>query len=215
MSDEETEARLLARLKARAPDYPRETADPQRLARLARFLAELARWRGATDLIGRLTEEELAAHALESALGARLLGEGDRLLDIGSGAGFPGMALAIFGLRTTLLEPRERRAAFLKHLLRTIPGLNAEVRVARVEQLREPEFDAASARAVGNLGGLIGEGRFLRNGGKLLVWAAGEALAARGLSAACFRPAAELPIPGSRSRRILLFEKCSTGNIRA
>lgn len=215
MSDEEIEARLLARLRARASDYPRETADPGRLKRLALFLSELTRWRGATDLVGRLTDEDLVDHALESALGARLLAGGERLLDIGSGAGFPGIALAIFGIRTTLLEPRERRAAFLKHVLRTIPGLNAEVRVARVEQLREPEFDAASARAVGNLGGLIGEGKFLRDGGRLLLWTAGAALAARGVASGRFRKVAEEGIPGSRSRRILVFEKCSTGNIRA
>ncbi len=215
MSDAGTEARFLGLLAERAPEFALEGAEPGRFSRLARFLAELARWRHAADLVGRLSEEELSVHALESAFGARLLRQGERLLDIGSGAGFPGVPLAIFGLDTTLLEPRERRAAFLRHVLRAIPGLNARVRVARVEQLAEGPFDAASSRAVGNLGALVGKGEFLREGGKLLIWAAGAARPAQGLSSRHFRPLGEEPIPGSRSRRILLFEKCSTGNTRA
>lgn len=215
MSDEETGPRLLRLLAERAGSYGIAPARPERLARLALFLAELARWRRAADLVGHLSEEDLVAHALESALGARFAAEGERLLDIGSGAGFPGIPLAIWGLEVTLLEPRQKRAAFLRHVLRKVPGLNARVRVARVEHLSGPPFDLAAARAVGSLGDLIGEGTFLKDSGRLLVWIAGEGEPVRGLSPGVFRPIGEIPIPGSRSRRIVAFEKCSTGNTGA
>jgi 16S rRNA (guanine527-N7)-methyltransferase len=214
VSEEETAPRFHRLLSRKAPEFGLALPE-EAIRRLARHLAELSRWRGATDLVGRLSEEELAAHALESALGARLLSGAERLLDIGSGAGFPGLPLAILGFRVTLLEPRQRRAAFLRHVLRKIPGLNAEVRVARVEALSRAEFGAASARAVGDLGDLVGEGKFLEEGGKLLIWTAGNSLPARALPKEIFRPAGSLEIPGSRSRRILVFEKCSTGNTGA
>src|SRR5688572_27489939 len=62
---------------------------PDRIERLARFLAELDRWRRTTNLTGRLSAPDLVAHALESALGERFLPPSAAGVDIGTGAGFP------------------------------------------------------------------------------------------------------------------------------
>jgi 16S rRNA (guanine(527)-N(7))-methyltransferase RsmG len=178
---------------------------------MARHLEEVCRWRDAVNLVGRLSEEDLVRHALESALGTRLLDADDEIVDIGSGAGFPGIPLAALGHSVTLLEPRERRAAFLRHALRAIGGLNARVLAGRVEDLSQPPFAAACVRAVGELGMAIGRADFLREDGKLLVWTANVKLCEGELSSP-FRLDGVLPVPGSRSRAIARFRKRSTWN---
>ena len=180
---------------------------------LVAFLGELSVWGEATNLVGNLSEEDLAFHCLESACGAELLEPGENVLDIGSGAGFPGIPLAIWRVRITLLEPRQRRAAFLRHALRVLgPGLNAGVRADRVEKLSEPAFDSATVRAVGGLGATVGEAKFLKPDGKLLIWTSDAAPFARDL-APVFRLESCRLIPTSRTRKIAVFRKCSTGNI--
>ncbi len=121
------------------------------------------------------------------------------MLDIGSGAGFPGIPLAIWRVQITLLEPRQRRAAFLRHVLRVLgTGLNAEVRADRVEKLSEPAFDSATVRAVGGLGATVGEAKFLKPNGKLLIWTSDAQPYERDL-APTFRLEESRPIPISRS----------------
>ena len=180
--------------------------------KLALFLAELFSWNDSTNLFGRLSQEDLARHALESTLGASLFEPGERILDIGSGGGFPGIPLAVAGLEVILLEPRERRAAFLRHVLRRIPGLKASVLVDRVEKLSATRFTAASIRAVGGLGALIGKGDFLETHGKLVIWTADPEKNAGELARA-FDLERELPIPRTVRRKIVVFRKRSTGNI--
>jgi 16S rRNA (guanine527-N7)-methyltransferase len=177
------------------------------------FLRELVVWRESTNLTGRLDEDELAFHCLESALGAALLESGQRVVDIGSGAGFPGIPLAIWGHRMTLLEPRSKRAAFLRHVSRTLPapGLNLEVRADRVEKLSGEPFDAATVRAVGSLGARVGEAKFLREKGKLLIWTSDAGRYAAELEPG-FRLEQSRRVPTARSREIAVFRKCSTGN---
>ena len=197
----------LARL---APEYG-VLLEPEVRAKIEIFLGEVVRWRESTNLVGRLSEDDLAAHALESMLGASLLEKGDRVLDIGSGGGFPGVPIAIAGFDVTLLEPRERRAAFLRHTLRRIPGLRATVRACRLEHLGDDRFDAATVRAVGGLAELLGPGSFLEAGGKLLLWTAGLGLLEEDLRPR-FTLEKRLAIPRSERREIALFRKCSTWN---
>lgn len=187
------------------PDFRGDLLD-----RLARYLDELARWNASTNLTGPLGAGALASHAIESLLGFSLLRPGWRVLDIGSGGGFPGVPLALAGVDMTLLEPRERRAAFLRHVLRAFPGLNARVLADRVERLSGLSYDAATVRGVGGLGRLLGGGKFLKPEGSLLVWT-GDA-GALGEELRGFTFVRELAIPGARRRRIALFRKCSTGN---
>ncbi|MGH9442629.1 MAG: 16S rRNA (guanine(527)-N(7))-methyltransferase RsmG [Thermoanaerobaculia bacterium] len=187
--------------------------DPERGERLVSYLRELTVWGGSTNLTGDLSEEDLVFHCLESALGADLLMPSENVIDIGSGAGFPGIPLAIWGIRITLLEPRERRAAFLRHVVRSLPGtgLNALVRADRVEKLSHPAYDAATARAVGDLGKRVGEAKFLKTRGKLLIWTSDPARYSRQLAPTFVLEDAR-PIPTSRAREIAVFRKCSTGN---
>ncbi len=173
---------------------------------LSRYLAELDRWRRRTNLTGPMPPGELVSHALESVFGGQLIAHGARVLDIGSGAGLPGIPIVITrpDLSMTLLEPRSKRAEFLRHAVRSVPVDNAKVLEARVERLSDAIYDLAVVRAVGNLAGALGDARFLRSEGHLLVWTTD----ARGLAAelaAAFILGAHLAIPGSERRVVALL----------
>ena len=201
---------ILAALERLAPEFG-VAADPALLSRVGTYLDELVRWNASTNLVGRLTDEELASHALESLMAARWLEGSDRVLDIGSGGGFPGVPLAVAGFGVTLLEPRSRRAAFLRHVLRRLPGIRASVRTARLEEMGGERFTAATVRGVGDLPGTLGSADFLENSGKLLVWTAAAAALENDLRPG-FALLDRLPIPLSERRDIVLFRKCSTWN---
>jgi 16S rRNA (guanine527-N7)-methyltransferase len=95
-------------------------------------------------------------HLLNCAAITELLGEGDRVVDIGSGAGLPGLPLAIArpDLRVVLLEPLLRRSDFLREVVTEL-GLSVEVVRGRAEErsAREQvgETDVAVSRAVASL----------------------------------------------------------------
>jgi 16S rRNA (guanine527-N7)-methyltransferase len=137
---------------------------------VALFLAELDRWRRQTNLTGRLSARELVDHALQSMLGATRVPRGAKVIDIGSGAGFPGVPLAI--VRTdanfTLLEARSKKSTFLRHVVRTLSLANVDVVASRLEDLRNPEYDVATSRAVE--ASVLTRGQYLRPHGLLLCW---------------------------------------------
>jgi 16S rRNA (guanine527-N7)-methyltransferase len=182
--------------------------DAGRRSLLAAYLAELDRWRRTTNLTGRLSPDELADHALEALVASPLIADGEEVVDIGSGAGVPGLPLAILrpGIRMALVEPRARRVAFLRHVVRALPLSNAGVIEARIENVGGQTFDVATTRAVGGFDAWIGEAGFLRDRGRLLAWTTDPAEVARKLGPR-FGCGPELPIPGSRSGKIAVFEK--------
>ncbi|MCF6191807.1 MAG: class I SAM-dependent methyltransferase, partial [Candidatus Hydrothermae bacterium] len=96
-----------------------------------RFLDELQRWTRAFSLVGegRSHPEGLAARYRESLLFLPFLPPDSRVVDVGSGAGFPGIPLAIErpDLHLVLLEPRSRRAAFLRHITLRLALTHVEV----------------------------------------------------------------------------------------
>jgi 16S rRNA (guanine527-N7)-methyltransferase len=176
---------------------------------LSRYLSELDHWRRRINLTGQLTAEDLVDHALESLVPSDLLSGSGSLIDIGSGAGLPGAPLAIVSpdISVTLLEPRARRAAFLRHLVRALPLPNTRVLESRIEEVGGQTFGAAATRAVGRLDRLLRNAPFLEPGGLLLLWTTEPDERAREL------PAFELelvrPVPGSRRRVVAAFRKRS------
>ena len=183
-----------------------ELDDPKK-SRLARFLSELDRWRRTVNLTGRLSAEELVSHTVESAFGANLLPSLASVVDIGTGGGFPGVPLAVCrpDLRWIWLEPREKRAAFLRHVARTIPAENAEVVSGRAEELPVEGFDSATSRGL-KLDGARVAG-LLRPGGSLFLWTTKEGADENAPLSACFRLEQTLPIPATRHRVIAVFHR--------
>ncbi len=185
------------------------TAPGDAVARLAAFLTELDRWRGRINLTGRLSAEELVAHSLESVLGERFLPAGARVVDIGTGGGFPGVPLAIWrpDLAMTWLEPREKRAGFLRHVARIVPVANVRVLRARLEDLPDELFDCATSRAVRIETLLVRNLPFLVRGGALVLWTTEPEQPGPELASAGLRSESTLAIPGSRGRAIRLLRK--------
>jgi 16S rRNA (guanine527-N7)-methyltransferase len=107
--------------------------------RLLVYLAELMKWSRRINLIARDTPEAqvIENHFLDSLTLLPLLQDRDavHLLDVGTGAGFPGLALACVlpKARFTLVEPRQKRVTFLRHLIRTLGLTNTSVVADRIE----------------------------------------------------------------------------------
>jgi 16S rRNA (guanine527-N7)-methyltransferase len=127
-------------------------------------------------LIGPREVERLwGRHLLNSAVISELLPEGSRVVDVGSGAGLPGIPLALArpDLRLTLLEPMARRVAWLNEVVEQL-GLSVSVIRGRAEEVgvrqRLNDCDAVTARAVAPLGRLATWCLpLLRPGGSLLA----------------------------------------------
>ena len=98
---------------------------------------------------GRLWER----HVLESAAFSMLLDPSRPVVDIGSGAGFPGMILALLGFEVTMLEPRRNRALFLEYAAERLCPANASVVRSRLEDWpgTAPQFTARALMPVADL----------------------------------------------------------------
>lgn len=125
-------------------------SDPAALdAALAVFAAELARWGARMNLVGSTEPAAIARHIRDSLGAAAHLPAGARVVDLGSGAGFPGVPLGLArpDLRITLVEVREKRVAFLRHVVREL-ALEVEVSASSIERPPPIGFDFALIRAV-------------------------------------------------------------------
>jgi 16S rRNA (guanine527-N7)-methyltransferase len=114
------------------------------------YLTLLQRWNARTNLTAIRDEEGiLSLHFLESILCARALPPGiTSLLDFGSGAGFPGIPIALIRpeIAVTLAESQNKKAAFLREAVRTL-NLETKVHSIRAEDLKQ-KFDCITLRAV-------------------------------------------------------------------
>jgi 16S rRNA (guanine527-N7)-methyltransferase len=125
-----------------------------RQAELAVGHAELlVRWNESANLTRIVEPVEMARrHFLESFEASRLFGPGAlSVLDVGAGGGFPGLAARIVRphLDLTVLEPRERKCAFLRAVARLDPTSHVRVVASRLEDFRpDAAFDVVTYRAV-------------------------------------------------------------------
>ena len=142
------------------------------------YLALLARWNRAYNLTAvRDPREMVVRHLLDSlamhAAMAPLAARGGALADLGTGAGLPGIPLAIAhrGLQVTLVESNGKKARFLREAVRTLVLPNARVAEARIEAAPgSGTFDAITARALATLPRILElGGHLLAPGGRLLA----------------------------------------------
>ncbi len=144
-----------------------------RLDLARRFTAALGEYGEERGLIGPLEPPRLwSRHVLNSAIIAPLFPAG-RVGDVGSGAGLPGLVLAIArpDVQWVLIEPMERRVAWLNEQVNALELDNVEVVRARSEDWKGgPVLDAVTARAVSALRTLVPlTAPLVRDGGELIL----------------------------------------------
>ena len=123
------------------------------------YLGLLVRWNGTYNLTAiRDPREMVVKHLLDSlsmhAHVAAIAARGGRLADLGTGAGLPGIPLAIVypGLQVTLVESAGKKVRFMREAIRTLALPNAHAVEARIEAVDEAgAFDAITARALATL----------------------------------------------------------------
>ncbi|CAA9544281.1 MAG: 16S rRNA (guanine(527)-N(7))-methyltransferase [uncultured Sphingosinicella sp.] len=136
---------------------PRETME-----RLGAFVELLRRENEVQNLVSKITLDQIwTRHIVDSAQLLRLAsGEGPRWLDLGTGAGFPGLVIALlYGGEVTMVEARRLRVDFLSRAAQVLQlQPSTQILCAKVERLEEVSFGVISARAFAPLDRLLSLG---------------------------------------------------------
>lgn len=132
-------------------EVPRET-----FSQLQNFVNLLKKWQPKINLISNSTISEIwERHIIDSSQLKKFISDHDRVVDLGSGGGFPGIVLSILGVKNiTLIESDSRKAEFLKEAAR-VGGLKTNVICQRVEKIPLDEFDVIAARGLASLGDIL------------------------------------------------------------
>ncbi len=179
------------------------------------YLELLLRWNARINLTGIHDPEQIVTrHFGESLFAARVLRDagaisvsGATLADVGSGAGFPGLPIKLFApeIRLTLIESQNKKATFLREVVRALDLKNAEVFCGRSEAWNGTA-DVITLRAVEKFGSaLAGIERLATPGGTLglLIGASQVGLAQR-LLGSSWQLGEPIPIPLSDERVVLV-----------
>lgn len=146
--------------------------------KLLLYLDLLVRWNRKINLTAIDAPEEcVTRHFGESFLISKVVKLSGSLLDVGSGAGFPGLAIKLIApdLHVILLEPIARKRAFLKEVTRVCGMTRVEVAGSRLEEFAHAQesqsFDLITIRAVGGLEPLTRKASaLLKSGGHFCLW---------------------------------------------
>lgn len=131
------------------------------MARLRTYADLLVKWQAKINLVGPDTVSHLwQRHMLDSAQIAPLIPGGKKVVDFGSGAGFPGLVLACLDptLDVHLVESDQRKCAFLREVNRTV-GCGASIHNERIEVLEPLNADIVTSRALAPLDKLLSYAR--------------------------------------------------------
>jgi len=144
-------------------DVSRETQE-----RLAAYVALLTKWNAKINLVGPATLSDVwRRHILDSAQIHERVGDAEVLVDLGSGAGLPGLILAILGgPQVHLIESDARKCAFLREAAR-VTDSSVTIHNQRIEAAPTIKADVVTARALAPLAQLLDHAvRFLKPTGK-------------------------------------------------
>ena len=151
----------------------------QQLAQFEIYKNELLQWNAKTNLISENSAQEIITrHFLDSLTALQFIDTpAARMIDVGCGAGFPGLPLkiALPSLELYLLETNRKKVSFLKHVIRLLNLSTVVVLHERVENIIKTDtwkekFDVLISRAAFKLSELLPQGEyFLTLGGKLIA----------------------------------------------
>src|ERR1700688_3157033 len=154
----------------------------EQIAKIREYMLLLFKWNRSVSLTSITDPVEIVGrHFGESMYASKLLPvENCRLADVGTGAGFPGIALKIAcpSIHLTLIESNKKKCAFLSEVVRNLGFTDVEIRTERFEEIR-PEsvpVNIITSRAVGEFKKIL---RWSTNAlvrrGHLILWVGGEA----------------------------------------
>jgi 16S rRNA (guanine527-N7)-methyltransferase len=150
-------------------------------ASLDQLLKELLRWNKKINLTGHRDQRSVEIDLILDSLALSEHVQAPTLLDIGSGAGFPGLVLALArpDLQVTLLEPRGKRVSFQEHIIRTldlkprvlaIQGRASQDRREDPAALRDRFFSTVTLKAVASLEESLALAKpYLTPGGRIIL----------------------------------------------
>ncbi len=140
------------------------------------YIDLLRKWGERINLSSVLTDREIIIkHLIDSLTVAEFMPSGSRVIDIGTGAGFPGIPLSIYdsSLRVTLVESVGKKVAFLKDAKRSLGLSGIDIHHARAEELTDSMrgcFDRVTFRAVGGMDTVVALGTpYLDIGGEMVI----------------------------------------------
>ena len=127
---------------------------PAQQAQLMAYLELMAKWNKVYNLTAVRDKEAMVRQHLLDSLALVPLVRGPRVLDVGSGAGLPGLVLAIVRPELTVVtvDTVQKKIAFQNQVVAELGLSNARPVFARVEQLQDAPFDTITSRAFAELG---------------------------------------------------------------
>jgi len=142
-------------------------------ANVLRYKEHLRKWNKIHNLTGARTDDLMDKFIYDAVYPISFLPKVTRAMDIGTGAGFPGMILAFALPKThfTLVEPLQKRASFLQFIKADLGLTNVTVENCRVEELEPTPYDLVTSRAVTQTEMLMKLSKpFLQKGSVLLFY---------------------------------------------
>ncbi len=197
------------------------TSQAALLARHAELVLEANRHINLTRITA--PEDIIHLHIADSLMFAGFVAPlGGPILDVGSGAGYPGIPLAIMGYDVQLCESVKKKAAFLAESVESL-GLSVQVHAVRAEELAAStpgQYNAVVFRAVSSLASLVElASPLLRSGGRAIALKAAVADDERGAGARAAAMCGMKPVdercytlPSGENRAVLVYER--TGSAR-
>jgi 16S rRNA (guanine527-N7)-methyltransferase len=138
-------------LEAAVASFGLEPLEETQTAKLVKHYAMVCQWNRRINLT-RIAEPEDAArlHYAESLFGSRFIGAAKTMVDIGSGAGFPGIPIAVVRpvLHVTAIESNQKKSLFLKEVKHELGLANFEVATTRLEQFDWIGYELLVSRAL-------------------------------------------------------------------
>ncbi len=135
-------------------------------AKLLRYVALLEQWNATYNLTGARSARTIVENHVLDCLTLLPFVTGERALDVGTGAGLPGLVLAVMDgdVHWTLLDSNHKKTRFLTQAVRLLELPNVDVVCRRVEDYRQSGLDTITFRAVGDLALLLAKVRHLAAG---------------------------------------------------
>jgi 16S rRNA (guanine527-N7)-methyltransferase len=183
---------------------------PEQITKVREYVRLLLKWNQSISLTSVLDPTEIVArHFGESMFLSCLIPvEKCRLADLGTGAGFPGLALKIScpTLRVTLVESNKKKCAFLSEVVRALEMKNVEVLPLRFEEIRNSTdfVEIVTARALGDFSKILRWAKLsLAHRGHVVLWLGGEDVSKlSSMPGWLWQPAVK--IPDSQRRFVLI-----------